>query len=169
MNSQRLRIGDPAPEFTLPDQEGKSTSLRDLLDLGCLVLYFYPKDETPGCTAEACSFRDEHEQFAEAGARVVGVSSDDVDSHRRFIEKHQLPFRLLSDRGGQLRKSFGVPKTFGLIDGRVTYVIDSNGIIRLVFNSQLRATQHIEEALRIVRSLAPSKSASIDGARDARR
>lgn len=153
MSDKSLRVGDAAPDFTLSDQEGKAVSLRELLASGCLVLYFYPKDDTPGCTAEACSFRDEHQELAEAGAVVVGVSSDDVDSHRRFAEKHRLPFRLLSDRAGELRRRFGVPKTLGLIDGRVTYVIDSQGIIRHIFSSQLRTRNHVEEALRLVRSL----------------
>lgn len=159
MSNPSLGVGDRAPDFTLPDQDGKAVSLRELLASGCLVLYFYPKDHTPGCTAEACSFRDEHQELAEAGAIVVGVSSDDVESHRRFAEKHQLPFRLLSDRGGELRKRFGVPKTLGFIDGRVTYVIDAQGVIRHVFSSQLRTRQHVEEALRLVRSLQSSAGA----------
>lgn len=153
MSDQSLRVGDHVPDFTLPDQHGKTVSLRDLLVSGCLVLYFYPKDDTPGCTAEACAFRDEHQELAEAGACVVGVSSDDVESHRRFAEKHRLPFRLLSDRGGELRRQFGVPKTLGLIEGRVTYVIDSQGLVRHIFNSQLRTRKHVEEALRLVRAL----------------
>lgn len=153
MNDQTLRVGFRVSDFTLPDQDGKAVSLRELLASGCLVLYFYPRDETPGCTVEACSFRDEHQELAEAGACVVGVSSDDVESHRRFAEKHKLPFRLLSDRGGELRKRFGVPKTLGFIDGRVTYVIDSLGIVRHVFSSQLRTRHHVEEALRVVRDL----------------
>lgn len=148
-----LKVGDRVPEFTLPDQDGKPVSLGELLAEGCLVLYFYPKDDTPGCTAEACTFRDEHHVFAEAGACVVGVSSDDVESHRRFADKHRLPFRLLSDRDGELRKRFGVPKTLGLLAGRVTYVIDAQGVIRDVFSSQLRARNHVEQALRLVRSL----------------
>lgn len=153
MINHNLRVGDRVPDFTLPDQEGKPVSLGELVASGCLVLYFYPKDDTPGCTKEACSFRDEHHEFADAGACVVGVSSDDVESHRRFAAKHRLPFRLLSDRGGDLRKAFGIPKTLGLIDGRVTYVIDSQSIVRHMFNSQLRTRKHVEEALRLVRLL----------------
>ena len=160
MSGPSLGVGDRAPDFTLPDQDGEAVSLRELLASSCLVLYFYPKDDTPGCTAEACSFRDEHQDLAEAGATVVGVSSDDVESHRRFADKHRLPFRLLSDHGGELRRSFGVPKTLGLIDGRVTYVIDAQGVIRHVFNSQLRARHHVEEALRLVRSLQGGASAT---------
>src|SRR6476659_5205996 len=133
---ETLKVGDRVPSFTLPDQDGKAVSLEELLTSGCLVLYFYPKDDTPGCTVEACSFRDQHQDLLEAGACVVGVSSDDVDSHRRFATKYGIPFRLLADKGGKLRKQFGVPKTLGLLDGRVTYVIDRQGVIRHIFNSQ---------------------------------
>lgn len=174
MSDQSLKVGDRVADFALPDQEGKTVSLPELLAAGCLVLYFYPNDDTPGCTAEACSFRDEHQELAEAGACVVGVSSDDVESHRRFAEKHRLPFRLLSDRGGELRKRFGVPRTLGLIDGRVTYVIDSQGVVRHIFNSQLRTRKHVEEALGLVRSLRstgparPSETSEATGERNRR-
>lgn len=148
-----LKPGDRVPEFTLPDQDGKPTSLRELLSEGCLVLYFYPRDDTPGCTAEACGFRDDHDEFVRAGATVVGVSSDGVVSHRRFREKHRLPFRLLSDGDGELRRRFGVPRTLGVLDGRVTYVIDPRGVVRHVFDSQLRTRRHVEEALRVVEQM----------------
>jgi len=111
-------------------------------------LFFYPKDDTPGCTAEACSFRDSYEVFQEAGAEVVGVSSDSEASHRRFASKYKLPFILLSDLGGVVRKFYGVPSTFGLIPGRVTYVIDKEGIVRNIFSSQFTPEQHIVEAIR---------------------
>jgi peroxiredoxin Q/BCP len=153
MTMTSIAVGDTAPDFRLPDQTGEIIALRDLLTTGCLVLYFYPKDDTPGCTAEACTFRDNHETFLDAGARIVGVSSDDVESHRRFAEKYQIPFQLLSDGGGALRAKFGVPKTLGLIDGRVTYVIDANGIVRYIFDSQIRARRHVDEALRFARSV----------------
>ncbi len=159
MSDQSLRVGDRVPDFILPDQEGNAVALRELLASRCVVLFFYPKDDSPGCTAQACSFRDEHQELAEAGACVVGVSSDDAESHRRFAEKHRLPFRLLSDREGELRKRFGVPRTLGLIAGRVTYVIDSQGIVRHIFSSQLRTRQHAEEALTLVRSLRAADSA----------
>ena len=159
MSSEGLKVGDRVPSFTLSDQNGQPTSLAELLTGGCLVLYFYPKDDTPGCTAEACAFRDEHEDFALEGACVVGVSSDDVPSHRRFADRHDLPFRLLSDRGGELRRLFGVPRTLGLLDGRVTYIIDAQGIVHHIFNSQLRTRKHVEEALRLVRSLRDASRA----------
>jgi peroxiredoxin Q/BCP len=150
---ESLKVGDRAPSFTLPDQDGKVVTLDELLTSGCLVLYFYPKDDTPGCTLEACTFRDQHEELQAAGACVVGISSDDVNSHRRFATKYGIPFRLLADKGGKLRKQFGVPKTLGLLDGRVTYVIDGQRVIRHIFNSQLRMRQHVEEAFRLVRDL----------------
>jgi peroxiredoxin Q/BCP len=156
LSENPIRVGDHAPDFTLPDQDGQPASLGELLGAGCLVLYFYPKDDTPGCTVEACLFRDENQTFADAGARVVGVSSDTVESHRSFADKCRIPFTLLSDRGGSVRARFGVPKTLGLIDGRVTYVIDRAGVVRHVFNSQIRARKHVEEALRLVRSLRAS-------------
>lgn len=149
-----LTVGSRAPDFTLPDQDGTPTSLREIVERGPAVLYFYPKDETPGCTAEACSFRDSYTAFTDAGAQVIGVSSDSVESHRAFADHHRLPFRLLSDRGGVLRGQFGVPKTLGLLDGRVTFVIDRSGQICHVFSSQLRARKHIAEALAVVQRLA---------------
>ncbi|MEZ4453728.1 MAG: peroxiredoxin [Nannocystaceae bacterium] len=148
-----LTVGQSAPEFSLLDQDGNSVTLAALRVRGPVVVYFYPKDETPGCTAEACSFRDHYAAFTDAGAQVVGISSDTVDSHKAFAEHHRLPFVLLSDPGGQVRKRFGVPKTLGLLDGRVTYVIDRGGVVRHVFSSQLRAKRHIQEALAVVQSL----------------
>jgi peroxiredoxin Q/BCP len=145
--------GQPAPEFTLPNQSGTPVSLSDYRGKQVVVLYFYPKDNTPGCTAEACAFRDSHEVFAEAGAAVVGVSSDSVDSHQGFAGKHQLPFELLSDSGAEVRSRYGVPKTFGLLPGRVTYVIDRDGIVRHVFSSMTHIDQHIAEAVAVVKRL----------------
>jgi peroxiredoxin Q/BCP len=148
--SASVRVGDRAPEFSLEDAEGKTVRLADLRG-SPVVLYFYPKDDTPGCTKEACTFRDQYEDFQEAGARVIGVSSDSRASHRRFAERYRLPFTLLSDRGGKVRKLFGVPATLGLLPGRVTFVIDGEGIVRHVFNSQLDATRHVREALAALR------------------
>lgn len=165
MSAERLAVGERVPDFTLRDQDGQLVSLHELLSGGCLVLFFYPKDNTPGCTAEACAFRDEHEAFAHAGACVVGVSSDDVSSHRRFADRHQLPFRLLADPGGIVRRRFGVPRTLGLIDGRVTYVIDAEGVVRHIFHSQFRARTHVEEALGVVRSIRRTPGAPLRPAR----
>jgi peroxiredoxin Q/BCP len=127
--------------------------LYDRLSQQVVVLYFYPKDETRGCTAEACAFRDSHEVFTDAGAEVIGVSSDSVDSHARFAGHHQLPFTLLADKGGQVRKLFGVPNVLGLLPGRVTYVIDRTGTVRYLFNSMTRVDQHVRDALDTVREL----------------
>jgi peroxiredoxin Q/BCP len=156
--ARSIGVGDRAPEFVARDQSGQEVRLGTLLAHGPVVLYFYPKDDTPGCTAEACAFRDDYDRFVEAGAAVVGVSSDSVARHQAFAARHQLPFRLLSDEGGQLRRLYRVPNTLGLLPGRVTYVIGSDGIVQLVFSSQLRAQAHVAEALQVVRQSASTGS-----------
>src|SRR5215475_1567352 len=125
-----IKVGDQAPNITLNDQAGNPVSLADLIKEHVVVLYFYPKDETSGCTAEACSFRDSYDVFAEAGAQVVGVSSDGVESHARFASHHGLPFVLLSDADGVVRAEYGVAPALGFIPGRVTFVIDRQGVVR---------------------------------------
>ncbi len=146
-----MKTGDPAPDFELPDAAGKKVRLKDFAGKRPVVLYFYPRDETPGCTAEACAFRDSHEAFRETGAEVIGVSSDSEESHRKFAERHRLPFTLLSDHGGKVRKLYGVPPTMGLLPGRVTCVIDKKGVVRHVFDSQFNPKKHVSEALRILK------------------
>jgi len=148
-------VGQPAPEFTLADQNGGSVSLSSLKG-GWVVVYFYPKDDTPGCTAESCSFRDSFEEFTDAGAKVVGISSDSVESHKAFATKHNLPFTLLADTDGSVRKAFGVGKTLGLIPGRVTYVIDPEGVVRHKFSSQFKPKSHIDEALDVIKAGSPA-------------
>lgn len=148
-------VGQTPPDFTLSDQDGSAVSLSDLRG-GWAVVYFYPADDTPGCTAESCSFRDSHEQFTDAGARVVGISSDSVESHRAFADKHRLPFTLLADRDATVRKAWGVGKTMGLLPGRVTYVIDPEGVVRHRFSSQFRPKKHIDEALSVIRAGSPA-------------
>ncbi len=148
-----VQVGDKAPDFTLPSQTGEQVRLYDRLNDRVVVLYFYPKDNTSGCTAEACAFRDSYEVFGEAGAEVIGVSSDSVDRHAGFAGKYNLPFTLLSDQGGQVRKTYGVPATLGFVPGRVTYVIDRAGTIRLVFNSMTNIGKHVNDALDMVRQL----------------
>ena len=148
-----IGVGDKAPDFTLPAQSGEQVRLYDRIGERVVVLYFYPKDETSGCTAEACAFRDSHEVFSDAGAEVIGVSSDSVDSHAAFADHHKLPFTLLSDAGGKVRKLYGVPSTLGFLPGRVTYVIDRDGTVRLVINSMLNIGGHINDALDVVRKL----------------
>ncbi len=144
----RVKVGDRAPDFSLRSQEGELVSLSQLISRGNVVVYFYPKDRTPGCTAEAGAFRDSYGRFGELGAEVVGISSDSVDSHKGFADKCQLPFKILSDVAGAVRKSYGVPSSMGMLPGRVTYVIDRKGIVRHIFSSQLHATRHVEEALK---------------------
>jgi peroxiredoxin Q/BCP len=148
-----VQAGDKAPDFTLPSQAGAQVRLSDRLGERVVVLYFYPKDETPGCTKEACAFRDNYEVFTDAGAEVIGVSSDSAESHAAFAGHHKLPFTLLSDADGRVRKSYGVPATLGLLPGRVTYVIDRGGIVRHVVNSQIQIGRHIDSALAVVREL----------------
>ena len=150
----RLKVGDSAPDFTLPNQSGEMVSLKDLIGKKVIVLYFYPKDFSVGCTAEACAFRDNYEVFKDAGAEVIGVSSQSVDSHERFSTANKLPFILLSDEEGIAKKLYGASSAFGLIAGRVTYVIDKKGTIRHIFSSQLNPTKHIEEALRVVKEIS---------------
>ena len=151
--SSSVNVGDQAPDFELPDGTGKTIRLSDYRGRQPIVLYFYPKDDTPGCTKESCAFRDEYEDFKEVGAEVIGVSSDSVESHAKFASKHRLPFVLLADRSGEVRKKYGVPATLGLLPGRVTYVIDKQGVVRHVFNSQLQATQHVAEAMQALRAI----------------
>jgi thioredoxin-dependent peroxiredoxin len=154
-----IQVGDKAPDFTLPSQAGEQVRLSDRLGERIVVLYFYPKDETVGCTKEACAFRDSYEVFAEAGAEVIGVSSDSVDKHAAFAGHHELPFTLLSDEGGQVRKSYAVPATLGLLPGRVTYVIDRAGTVRHVFSSQTNIGRHVNDALGVVKKLSAERTA----------
>jgi peroxiredoxin Q/BCP len=147
-----------APDFTLPSQSGEEVSLTSFMGKKrAIVLFFYPKDDTPGCTREACSFRDGYEQFEKLEAEVIGVSSDSVRSHQRFAQRHGLHFTLLSDEGGKVRKLYGVPNTLGLFPGRVTYVIDEKGVVRHVFSSQLDVPKHVKEALRALESIGSKR------------
>jgi peroxiredoxin Q/BCP len=153
-DKDRVDVGSRAPDFTLPSQSEEMVNLRDFLGNKPVVLFFYPKDDTLGCTKEACAFRDSFEEFRKFDAEVIGISSDSVESHRSFAKKHDLPFTLLSDEGGEIRRLYRVPHTLGLFPGRVTYVIDRDGIVRHVFSSQLGFVNHVEEALQALRSLA---------------
>ncbi len=148
-----LKIGDRTPDFTLPSAEGKNVSLSEFLGKKSVVVYFYPKDDTPGCTIESCAFRDSYEEFKEAGAEVIGISSDSSQSHQQFASKHQLPFILLSDGEGKARKLFDVPNVLFLLPGRVTYVIDKEGIVRHIFNSMMDFKAHVDEALKTIKTL----------------
>ncbi len=152
-----VRVGDAAPDFTLLDQWGKPVRLHELTEKKNVALYFYPKDATPGCTLEARSFRDAYDVFIAADTEVIGVSSDSVKSHQRFAAGERLPFLLLSDRDGAVRELYGVERTFGILPGRVTYVIGRGGVVRHVYASQLRVTQHSREALQALSAPPPSR------------
>ncbi|WP_034591902.1 peroxiredoxin [Hamadaea tsunoensis] len=158
--SKGIGVGDVAPDFTLADQNGEQVTLSAFRGEKVVVLYFYPKDETAGCTAEACAFRDSYEDFTEAGAQVVGISSDSVAAHDKFARKHGLPFTLVADADGTVRKAYGVSAAmFGLIPGRVTYVIDREGVVRHMFSSMSNIGKHIQGALEIVQSLSQGAAA----------
>lgn len=151
---EKLDVGSSVPKFELKDQNGKLFNLETVLGKKNLVIYFYPKDDSPGCTKEACSFRDQFEVFADADALIIGISAQSVESHLEFAKKHRLNFTLLSDPGNKVRKLFGVPANFfGLIPGRVTYVINKEGKVVYLFNSQTQAEKHVDEALRILQEL----------------
>jgi peroxiredoxin Q/BCP len=148
----KIKEGDVIPNFKLKNQHGEQVSISDFLGEKSLVLFFYPKDDTPGCTREACSFRDHYEAFLDAGAEVIGISGQSVESHKNFAKKHNLKYHLLSDEGNQVRKLFGVPADlFGLFPGRVTYVADKTGKIIYIFNSQMQVEKHVEEALKVLK------------------
>jgi peroxiredoxin Q/BCP len=146
-SQKAVKEGMKAPDFTLPSQDGSSVSLHDFVGKSPVVLYFYPKDETPICTKEACAFQASLPEFKDLDAVVIGVSADSVDSHKEFAQKHNLSFALLSDKDNQVRKLYGVHSTMGLMPGRVTYVIDKDGVVKTVFSSQLEAEKHVKEAL----------------------
>jgi peroxiredoxin Q/BCP len=148
-----LKIGDTIPSFTARDTNGTDFDSQNIVGKKPLVIYFYPKDNTPGCTAQACSFRDQYEDFTDLGAEVIGVSSDSIGSHQKFTKQYKLPFILLSDTDKKIRKLFGVPSgMFGLLPGRVTYVTDKNGVIQMIFDSMM-ATKHIPKALEAIKKL----------------
>ncbi|WP_396182929.1 peroxiredoxin [Flavobacterium sp.] len=148
-----LKVGDKIPRFTAKDTNGNIFDSSIVLNKKPVVIYFYPKDDTPGCTTQACSFRDQYEDFTYLGAEVIGVSSDSIASHQKFVSKYKLPFILLSDEDKNIRKLFGVPTAlFGLLPGRVTYVADENGIILLIFDN-LSAKIHIEKALEMLKKI----------------
>jgi len=150
---KKIEVGDLVPSFSLKDQNNKTVNSLDFIGKP-MVIYFYPKDDTPGCTKEACKFRDDFERFTDLGTVVIGISADSVASHKNFEQKYNLPFLLLADTKNEVRNLFGVPKNLFFIPGRVTYVIDKNGIVQYVFNSQLSAEKHIENALQKLKSLS---------------
>jgi peroxiredoxin Q/BCP len=148
-----LKIGDKIPNFTAKDTNGDDFDSTTVIGQKPIVIYFYPKDNTPGCTAQACSFRDQYEDFKDLGAEVIGISSDSIVSHQKFTQQYKLPFILLSDTDKKIRKLFGVPSgLFGILPGRVTYVADRTGTIIMTFDSMM-AKRHIPKALEAIRKL----------------
>ncbi len=143
-------MGDPMPDFSLPDSDGRMVSSVDLLGRGPVVLFFYPRDESPGCTVEACAFRDAFAELVDAGATVVGISADTVVSHARFADRHRLPYMLLSDDRGVVARRFGVRMFMGLWPGRETFVIDQEGIVRGHLRSMSQPQRHVALARRVV-------------------
>jgi thioredoxin-dependent peroxiredoxin len=148
---KQIEVGDTLPYFSLPDQDGRLINISDYLGKKQLVIFFYPQDGSLNCTREACYFRYLTDVFEEAGAEVIGISGQSVESHKTFATANNLKYKLLSDKSNQVRKLFGVPsKFFGLISGRVTYVTDRDGKVVFIFNSQTEIQRHVDEALKIV-------------------
>lgn len=154
-----LSAGDRAPEFTLPDQQGRNTTLTELLKDGPLVLFFYPKDDSPGCTRQACSFRDNYETLLSRGVSVAGISKDSGEDHKSFIEKHQLPYPLLVDTDGNIQDSYGCQMLFGMLTRRITYLIDTDRTILLAHEDNLRMGSHVEAVIGALSSKADKQKA----------
>lgn len=147
-----IKVGSKIPTFKLSDQNGILFDMDSVIGKKNLVIFFYPKDDTPGCTAQACSFRDQLEVFNDADALIIGISGQSVESHKKFAEKYRLSYTLLSDEGNKIRTQFGVPTNMmGLIPGRVTYIADKTGTVIYVFNSQTKVTAHVDEALKALK------------------
>ncbi|MBI5179090.1 MAG: peroxiredoxin [Nitrospinae bacterium] len=148
-----LKVGDKAPDFELPSQDGTILRLSDFRGNKAVVLFFYPKDHTPICTREACAFRDGYREFTNEGAAVIGISLDSVESHKAFAEKNALPYPILSDVEREVRKQYGIKVHLGFMPERITFVIDKAGIIRHVYSSHLTPSKHASGALQAVRQL----------------
>jgi peroxiredoxin Q/BCP len=149
----KVSLGEKAPDFSLPNQDGEVVSLSDFYGVKNVVLFFYPKDFSPGCTVQACHFRDHYEDFIDYGAEVIGVSGDSVESHKKFLDEYLLPFQLLSDDGDRVRKGYGSTRGFGYLPGRYTFIIDKDGVVRHIFTSETNMKKHVDEALRVLRQI----------------
>ena len=154
---KHITVGDSVPVFTLRDQNDSLFNISDYIGKKILVIYFYPKDESSGCTKEACSFRDNYEMFTKAGAMVIGINSGTVESHKKFIQNHQLPFTLLSDPGNKVLKLFGVKSKF-FISGRETFVIDKTGKVVFTYDSFTKGAAHEKEALQFIEKMQKTNS-----------
>jgi peroxiredoxin Q/BCP len=148
---KHISAGDSVPIFSLRDQDDSIINIKDCIGKKILVIYFYPGDETTVCTKEACAFRDSYKDFTEAGAAVIGISPNTVESHKEFIKNHHLPFILLSDPDNKVLKQFGIKK--GLLSGRETFVVDLTGQVVFTFNSYLKGKEHSEEVLKFLKEM----------------
>jgi len=153
IKTETIQVGSNVPVFSLKDQNGHEFNINSVKGKMNLVIYFYPKDDSPVCTKEACSFRDQYEVFKKDNAMIIGISGQSVESHLAFAKKHHLNFTLLSDEGNTVRKLFGVPSGLMGIPGRVTYIVNKEGKVVFVFNSQMNGEKHIQEALRILKNI----------------
>lgn len=151
-------VGDKAPDFILPSQMGDNVTLSEYFGKKNIVLYFYPKDESLGCTRQACSFRDNYEVLTNLGAEVLGVSGQSIESHKSFAGHYGLPFILLSDADNKVRKLYGVHSTMGILPGRVTYIIDKKGVVRHIFSSQTQTEKHVQEAIQVLKQIDEDKT-----------
>jgi len=153
----KLKLGDRIPDFTATMTNGALFHSQNVVGKKPVVIYFYPKNNTSVCTAQACSFRDQFEDFTDLGATVIGISGDSVNSHARFVKKYNLPFTMLADVDNKVRKMYDVKGNFmGLIPGRETFVIDASGIVQMRFDSVL-ATKHIPMALKMLQKVQHGK------------
>lgn len=149
----KLKAGDPAPDFEGPTSDGSKLGLKNFLGKKNVVLYFYPKDDTPGCTKEACSFRDNLQPIRNMGAEIIGVSLDSIESHGKFASKYGLSFPLISDNEKRIANAYGVLKDTGTSTNRVTFIIDKTGKIAKVF-PKVDVTKHTEEVVSALKELA---------------
>jgi peroxiredoxin Q/BCP len=142
-----LSVGNAAPDVSLSLHDGRTVRLADYRGERAVVVFFYPRDNTPVCTKEACAFRDAYERFVEAGCEVIGVSCNSAASHERFAERHRLPYPLATDADGSLQRAFGMKPVLGFLPGRTTFVIDRDGIVRMIFSAMFASNEHVEKAL----------------------
>jgi peroxiredoxin Q/BCP len=153
LKAQSIDVGDKMPQFSLTDQNGKVFNSKDYVGKSVLVIYFYPKDESIVCTKEACSFRDNFNDFTNAGAKVIGINSGTVESHKEFSDHHKLPFILLSDPDNKVYKQFGVKK-FMFMNGRKTFVVAKNGVVTFSYEAMMQGKEHADDALKFIKSQA---------------
>ncbi len=153
VSGMSIEVGMKAPDFRLPGLRSGEVSLSDFAGKKNVVLFFYPKDQSLGCTVEACTFRDAYQDFVDAGAEVIGISDDSLAAHQSFANRHHLPMQLLADAGGKVRHLYGIRSTFGVIKGRETFIIDKQGVVRHVFRSQVQVKRHVAESLEVLKKL----------------